>query len=201
MSAVEDAEGSRLRIVAAAAEIAAESGYEGTTISKVTKRSGLPVSSVYWFFKDKDELLTEVVRLSFATWRPEQPDWEPLAPGVSIGEGLRAVLSKSVLSLPAAPDFLRIGHLLTLERREVEPAARQLFLEIRTAVEDDIAAWFTHALGDKAARRPDLARNLARLVIAGTDGLFLAHQIHEVWDFEEYVDILVAIVESAAAAA
>lgn len=201
MSTVEDAEGSRLRIVAAAAEIAAESGYEGTTISKVTKRSGLPVSSVYWFFKDKDELLAEVVRLSFAAWRPQQPDWEPLPPGVSMGEGLRAVLNTSVLSLPAAPDFLRIGHLLTLEHREVEPAARQIFLEIRTAVEDDITAWFTHALGEKAGRRPDLARNLARLVIAGTDGLFLAHQIHEVWDFEEFVDLLVGIVEAAAATA
>lgn len=64
---------SRERILAAAAEIAAEAGYEGTTISKVTKRSGLPVSSVYWFFKDKDELLAEVVRHTFESWIAVQP--------------------------------------------------------------------------------------------------------------------------------
>ena len=37
---------SRERILAAAAEIAAESGYEGTTISKITKRSGLHLPAI-----------------------------------------------------------------------------------------------------------------------------------------------------------
>jgi AcrR family transcriptional regulator len=46
MTAVEGHDSSRRRIVDAAAQIAAEGGYEGTTISKVVKRSGLPVSSV-----------------------------------------------------------------------------------------------------------------------------------------------------------
>jgi AcrR family transcriptional regulator len=202
MTAVEVAEGSKLRILEAAAQIAAESGYEGTTISKVVKRSGLPVSSVYWFFKDKDELLAEVVRHSFETWLAEQPRWEPLPKGVSVGEGLRAILSRSVLSLAAAPDFIRIGMMLTLERREVEPAARSLFLATRIAVEDDITQWFTKAMGARKVKRaPDLPRELARIVIAGTDGLFLAHQIHDVEDPGTYVDILAAIVEAAIAAA
>ncbi|ABL79765.1 MULTISPECIES: TetR/AcrR family transcriptional regulator [unclassified Nocardioides] len=202
MTAAEGQDGSRQRIVAAAAEIAAEAGYEGTTISKVVKRSGLPVSSVYWFFKDKDELIAEVVRSSFDTWIGDQPTWDPLPKGVSVGDGLRAVLDKSALSLAAAPDFLRIGLMLTLERRETEPAARTLFLDIRIAIEDELTRWFAAAIGTRKVRRaPDLPRRLARMVIAGTDGLFLAHQIHDVADTHEYVDILVTIVESAIAAA
>ncbi len=202
MTAAESHDGSRQRIVAAAAEIAAEAGYEGTTISKVVKRSGLPVSSVYWFFKDKDDLIAEVVRSSFEAWIAEQPTWDPLPKGVSVGEGLRAVLNRSVLSLATAPDFLRIGLMLTLERRETEPAARTLFLDTRIAVEDDLTRWFTAAIGPRKVKRaPDLPRRLARIVIAGTDGLFLAHQIHDDEDAGEYVDILVAIVESAIAAA
>ncbi|KQW47383.1 TetR family transcriptional regulator [Nocardioides sp. Root1257] len=193
---------SKRRILEAAAQIAAESGYEGTTISKVVKRSGLPVSSVYWFFKDKDDLLAEVVRASFETWLAEQPTWDPLPKGVSVGEGLRAVLGRSVLSLAAAPDFIRIGMMLTLEGREVEPAARAIFLEMRIAVEDDIAGWFTKAIGARKVKRaPELPRQLARIVIAGTDGLFLAHQIHDVESPDEFVDILASIVESAIAAA
>jgi AcrR family transcriptional regulator len=202
MTAVEGHDSSRRRIVDAAAQIAAEGGYEGTTISKVVKRSGLPVSSVYWFFKDKDDLIAEVVRSSFDTWIAEQPTWDPLPKGVSVGEGLRAVLDKSVLSLAAAPDFLRIGLMLALERREAEPAARTLFLDTRIAVEDDLTRWFTAAIGSRKVKRaPDLPRRLARIVIAGTDGLFLAHQIHDVADAREYVDILASIVESAIAAA
>lgn len=193
---------SKRRILDAAAQIAAESGYEGTTISKVVKRSGLPVSSVYWFFKDKDDLLAEVVRLSFETWLAEQPRWDPLPRGVSIGDGLRAILGRASLSLAAAPDFIRIGIMLTLECREVEPAARAIFVQVRADVEDDITAWFTRAIGARKVKRsPDLPRQLARIVIAGTDGLFLAHQIHNVEDPREYVDILAAIVESAVAAA
>src|SRR3712207_7163102 len=48
----------------AAAEIAAEHGYAGTTIARITERSGLPASSVYWFFEDKDDLLAAVDRKS-----------------------------------------------------------------------------------------------------------------------------------------
>jgi AcrR family transcriptional regulator len=202
MTEAEVRESSKLRILEAAAQIAAESGYEGTTISKVVKRSGLPVSSVYWFFKDKDELLAEVVRHSFDTWIAQQPPWEPLPKGVPVGEGLRAILDRSVLSLTAAPDFMRIGMMLTLEGREVEPAGREIFVQTRIAVEDEIAQWFTKAIGARKVKRaPGLPRELARIVIAGTDGIFLTHQIHEVDNPIEYVDILVAIVEAAIAAA
>ena len=52
---------SRQKILAAAAEIAAERGYEGTSIGLVSEQSGLPASSIYWHFKDKDALLAAVI--------------------------------------------------------------------------------------------------------------------------------------------
>jgi AcrR family transcriptional regulator len=195
-------ENSRERILAAAAEIAAESGYEGTTISKVTKRSGLPVSSVYWFFKDKDELLAEVVRHSFDGWIAVQPAWSQLPEGTSLSEGLAAVLRRSVRSLAAAPDFLRIGHMLTLQTRTTEPAARTLFLQIRDDVEQGITDWFRAGLPlDVIQRRPELPRDLAQVVIAASDGLFLAQQIHDFWDPDEFVTLIVDVVEAAIAGA
>ena len=95
-------ESSRLRILKAAAQIAAERGYEGTTISRICERSGLPVSSVYWFYKDKDELLAEVVAHSFTEWLADQPAWHA-TPDVPLGESLRLILTRSVRSLPDAP--------------------------------------------------------------------------------------------------
>ncbi|MEU5994818.1 TetR/AcrR family transcriptional regulator [Spirillospora sp. NPDC047418] len=200
----EDREISRDRILKAAAEIASECGYEGTTISRVTKRSGLPASSVYWFFRDKDHLMAEVVRHSFEQWIAAQPRWErdprderPLA------EGLRAILSRSVRTLRDAPDFLRIGHMLLLESREVEAEARRYFLATRDAVSNTIAAWFTSHFGTELqARRPELGMDLARIVVAATDGLFLAHQINDDdWDPDDFVTVVVTIVEQAVAAA
>ncbi|WP_206699890.1 TetR/AcrR family transcriptional regulator [Actinomadura sp. RB99] len=197
----DDREMSRVRILTAAAEIAAENGYEGTTISKVTKRSGLPASSVYWFFRDKDHLLAEVVRHSFEQWIAAEPRWErDPRDERTLAEGLRDILSRSTRGLPGAPDFLRIGHMLLLESREVEAEARQYFLAARDAVASSIAAWFTSYFSTELrARRPELAMDLARVVMASTDGLFLAHQIDESADADDFITIIVAVVEQAVA--
>jgi AcrR family transcriptional regulator len=199
-------EASRIRILRAAAEIAAEAGYEATTISKVTKRSGLPVSSVYWLFEDKDHLLGEVVRHSFDEWIVRQPQWTlEEGSGRSIAEGVRAILSRSVRSLPDAPDFMRIGLMLLLENREVEPEARRRMLQIRRDVEQQIAEWFRVQIDARTLRRrPELPDDLAKIVIASTDGLFLALQIHDEgssgeWDPDGFVDLVVAVVEAALA--
>ena len=52
----------------AATEIAAERGYEGTSIGAVSAKCGLPASSIYWHFKDKDDLIAAVIERSFANW-------------------------------------------------------------------------------------------------------------------------------------
>ena len=60
-----DGELSRERILDAATEIAAERGYEGTSIALVSAKCGLPASSIYWHFKDKDDLMAAVIERSF----------------------------------------------------------------------------------------------------------------------------------------
>src|SRR5277367_3441467 len=63
-----DGELSRERILDAATEIAAERGYEGTSIALVSAKCGLPASSIYWHFKNKDDLIAAVIEHSFADW-------------------------------------------------------------------------------------------------------------------------------------
>ncbi len=63
-----DGELSRTRILDAATEIAAERGYEGTSIALVSAKCGLPASSIYWHFKDKDDLIAAIIERSFAAW-------------------------------------------------------------------------------------------------------------------------------------
>lgn len=194
-------EGSRQRIIAAAASIASEVGYEGTTISKVTKRSGLPASSIYWFFKDKEHLLAEVINTRHDEWATQQPTWDPPTRDRPIGEQLRAVLKEAVIALPEAPEFMRIGLFVGLETRAVEPAARTKFVEIRDASEKLVTTWFAAGLDPmQIERAPHLPQQLAQLIIAATDGLFLAYQINDAWDPADFVDALVGMVEAAIAA-
>src|SRR6201996_1531370 len=91
-----DGAASRIRILDAATAIAGERGYEGTSIALVSAKSGLPASSIYWHFKDKDDLLAAVIKRSFAHWLSawempaEGPDRERLV-------GLAMQIAKALL--------------------------------------------------------------------------------------------------------
>jgi AcrR family transcriptional regulator len=192
-------EDSRTRLLDAAAEIAAERGYRGTTISRVCARAQLPVSSVYWFFADKDDLICDVVQHSWEQWLAAQPRWDPPSAGTSWTEALTEILDGSVTSLTDAPTFLRIGHMLMLEQPPGEIAARDRFLQIRRGTEDAIRSWFEASLPrDAVAVQPLLPHALALALIAFTDGYFLGVQIDDNEPaVTEFVDLVVDVLAAA----
>lgn len=158
-------EASRLRILDAALEIAGERGYSGTSISEVSKRSGLPNSSIYWHFRDKDALFAAVIDHSYGMWREEfvaMNDVPPLSPGEAMER-----LHRSLSNFPA---FLRFGQLVVLEQHDTELGARSAFLRIRRQALKDLAAVFVRMTGCDAA----IARDLASMALAIVDGTFLA---------------------------
>ena len=165
-----DGELSRERILHAATEIAAERGYEGTSIALVSKKCGLPASSIYWHFKDKDDLIAAVIERSFASWLaawqfPEEGD----APDRM--KGMAVQIAKALLD---SPDFIRLGLMLALERRPVEPRARSMFLQARAQAYGqmiDVIRELTPNLTDAQTHQ------LATYAIAGADGLFIAKEI------------------------
>lgn len=188
----------RSRLLDATAEIASEQGYRGTTISRICERAGVPVSSVYWFFTDKDELLAEVVTHSWEEWSTTNPRWAPLADGASWTRALQLILDDSLRSYPESPAFLRIGQMLTLES-DVDVAARDRYLSLRTSVTASMGEWFAEAIPPAAVRRePRLPLLLAKALVTMTDGYFLDEQIDgrgpAVADF---VDVVVEILDSA----
>jgi AcrR family transcriptional regulator len=192
--------GSRERILAAAAQVAAEYGYVGTTISRVTKRSGLPASSVYWYFKDKDELMAEVIRHSFGVWLGRQPDWADVPREASLETVLPNLLKLGYRSLRDLPEFFRIGLMLTLETRNVEAWARRRYLAIRRSVVTTIEAWFREAFArDGLEHSGALPGELAQLVLVAADGLFLSYRAGVEIDPEEYAETVLAVIMQAIA--
>jgi len=165
-----DGELSRQRILDAATEIAAERGYEGTSIALVSKKCGLPASSIYWHFKDKDHLIAAVIERSFASWLAawQFPD-EGDAPDRM--KGMAMQIAKALLD---SPDFIRLGLMLALERRPVEARARAMFLQARAQAYGqliDVIGELTPDLTDAQTHQ------LATYALAGADGLFIAKEI------------------------
>jgi AcrR family transcriptional regulator len=191
--------GSLLR---AAAEVAAESGYDGATISRITQRAGVPASSLYWHFKDKDDLLGAVVESSYQEWSARQPVWLPVAPGHTWPEDLRAHLGVSLRHVQDNPAFLRIGFLLLLLNRTDPPSGRAIFLAVRQQAQLILADWFRTVLPEPASTDPNLPRRLSVVLMILSDGLFFSNQLDTPsWDVGLFADLATAVLEGAVDAA
>jgi AcrR family transcriptional regulator len=166
-------EESRRKIIEAATEIAGERGYDGTSISAVSERSGLSPSSIYWHFADKDDLMAAVIQHSFDRWRGLMAS-SPAGDGRDVRLALTVSMRNTGRALVGAPDFLRLGLMLTLERRPEEPTARTMFLDVRRAARDTAVAWYRDLFGD--ALDEAAARTLALMAMAAADGLFIARE-------------------------
>lgn len=165
-----DGELSRMRILDAASEIATERGYEGTSIGAVSAKCGLPASSIYWHFKDKDGLIAAVIQRSFGSWLAA---WQVPAEG-GPEERFATLAGRIAKALMDSPDFIRLGLMLALERRPVELRARATFLQVR----DEAYRQLIHAVQESAPTltTADL-RQLATYAVAVADGLFIAKEI------------------------
>ncbi|WP_296604966.1 TetR family transcriptional regulator [Nocardioides sp.] len=194
---VADPDSSRSRFLEAAASVAAESGYEGASISRICERAGLPASSLYWHFKDKDDLLAAVIEHSYQEWSLAQPGWLPPEPGTQWQDALRAHFAVSLGGLADRPLFLRMGHQLLLLQRENPPAARERFVAVRRQARLVSREWYADALGVEAD--DGLPDGMSLLTMVLSDGLFFSNQIDvPTWDVEVFAELVVTMLSTAA---
>lgn len=165
-----DGELSRERILDAASEIAAERGYEGTSIALVSAKCGLPASSIYWHFTNKDDLIAAVIERSFADWLAA---WQVPDDGAVL-DRLADMAIQIAKALLDSPDFIRLGLMLALERRPVEPRARAMFIQTRAQTCDQLAETIRELGPDLTEAR---ISQLVTYAMAGADGLFIAKEI------------------------
>lgn len=165
---------SREAILDAAMEIAAERGYDGTTVAAVTERSGLPASSIYWHFGNKDGLLAATLEHSYHEWRRSAPTWEKRVEPEDLGERIESRFQRGAKALAQNPQFWGLGLMLTLEHRVKEPEARRLYMQVRADTEDAITRWWREVLdGVVTSDDSELPRRLARFYMMMMDGLFI----------------------------
>ena len=185
---------SRERILDAAAEIAGERGYEGTSINLISKRSGLPASSIYWHFKDKDELIAAVIDRSYEAWFATIQAPVDAPEGATQAEVFRLGMRASGDAIAKFPDFLRLGLMLILEQRPEDPTARGKFLEVRSRTAEGVRLLYRTLFPDLG--EADVGA-LITLTMALSDGLFVAQQAGEI-DLGTGFDLLATAILGAA---
>jgi AcrR family transcriptional regulator len=189
-------EESRQRILDAAAEIASERGYDGTSIALVSERSGLPASSIYWHFEDKDHLIAAVIESSFDRFLRGASAWAPPKAGADRRELFSTAIRRTAKALADAPDFIRLGLMLALERRPEEATARTMFLQVRAqAYKQVLASCEAFFAGEVDVTG---VRALATLAMASADGLFIAHEIDDGVDLPAAFELFAVAILGAA---
>jgi AcrR family transcriptional regulator len=123
-----EAESTRERILASAARLFAERGFEGASMPAIAKKSGITAGAIYKHFKSKGELLLEVVKRSFES--------TPLFIQNS-GAG-KATALPTLASVYTEPELKLV---------------RQLSIEVHSAASRDSEVRQVLALSDEAAIR------------------------------------------------
>lgn len=163
-----DGERSRARILDAAERLLAEHGFSGTGIAAISRESGLPASSIYWFFASKRDLCEAVVARAAERWLDTLE--RPADDGTTITSNIRSFFERGLeQSGSRLPDFLRLTVLLGLERGDDDPELREHFRSasdrmsalMADAIEQSLPDEDPEALRRVANEMAPLARGLA----------------------------------------
>ncbi|MGZ4493356.1 MAG: TetR/AcrR family transcriptional regulator [Nocardioides sp.] len=181
---------SRQRILEATLAIAAERGYEGTSIGLVTEATGLPASSIYWHFRNKNELLAETLEYSYRRWREVTPTWSERPDVSDPEEEVRERVARAAEAIVQSPEFWRLGLMLALENRPVEPLARTRYMQLREETRLAIRQWWVEVLASEGVPEgSSVPDRLARFHLAFMDGLFVGVRSGAGWDRARLADL------------
>ena len=167
---VESAVRSR-QIIAAARAVIARDGVAGTTVRAVAQEAGIPLGTLQYVFPTKQQLLRAVIEdlvedLASNLLSSVPPGCDP---EYAIGHGIRTFWNDLV-----------VGDAEGVQLAQYELTTYAL----RTAGLEELARWQYERYTDvvagwlQRAATPVDARRLARLVIAGIDGLILQYVVN-----------------------
>lgn len=180
------------RLLAAATQLFAKQGYDGTSVAQIVDAAGVTKGALYHYFSSKDELLHEVYArvLRLQSRRLDEIADGPGTPAERLHAAARDVVLTSIANLDDTTIFQRSVHLLGPEPRERVRQGRRAYHErfremvhdgqasgeLRSDVHADLAVSYffgaVHHLGGwyrpaGALTAEDVGRQFADLLLRG----------------------------------
>ena len=156
----------------------------GTSIAMICREAGLNASSLYWLFKNKEDLLLSAIKEAadefLAAARP------PLAHDATApAETLEVTIKGLARQLQGKANFLRLLLIMMIEERELPADVRGQIAAIRASSIDWWRALLERHFDDLGATNARiLATDFAPLCRATVNGAFIAQQYGEPVDLE-----------------
>jgi AcrR family transcriptional regulator len=168
---------SRQRILEAATRLMTEHGYAATSISMITKMSGLPASSTYWHFGSKEQLLGAVIESAAGTWLHGLKRWKDISgsPRERLSEMMRIGATDWSAGRPA---FLRLIFLIALETGSANQEVLETLRRVRKQVKRTFRRAFIDEYGEPdGPETEEFVERLASFCLAIADGVFIGGEI------------------------
>lgn len=193
MPAVQGSEESTREVFLRAAEdTIVEFGFDGVTVARVCEKAGLPASSLYWSFKDKDDLMATVVDNACRGWEKAKPEMQPRPADGDWSVVLKRLLMDTLEGFTARTRIRRLGLLLLLRPVTGADAGKQRLEPVLQSMQSMTDDWFRSVLAPELDEesRAELAAYLSECLFRILDGLMLSRQIDEgPWDPELLADL------------
>jgi AcrR family transcriptional regulator len=187
---------SREEILEVASRLMAERGYAATTLSALSRESGLPKSAVYHHFRSKGGLLSAVMEHGAYAFFEHMTQAQAAPPaGGTVRERLNWRLRRTGEVFLANPDFLRLHLILVMNAEAAEEAEAAEIDRIIERVRRDGRVHMNHLIAEAFAEYgPEAAQTVAdrldHFAIAGFDGAFVAWQADPSRSMEDALDLL-----------
>jgi AcrR family transcriptional regulator len=166
------AEGARTRerVLESASKLIASRGYAATSVAKISREAGVNSASIFWAFGNKEGLLAAVMERAAQEFFADVPDFR--------GENLWDDLAGLADAFASGPEFLRLLLVLSLERRDGDPAVLEAARRVRAQAVDGLAeAYQPEVEISNPFQRRAVCQELARFTLMLLDGIFVASQI------------------------
>ena len=154
----------RAALVAAAADLIAENGYDRLSLERVAAQAGMTRGAIYGNFKNKEELIYAVV---LARWKPIRPT---LKPGAPLREQLRIIgrsVAETIRTRRGAAARTLSFQLYALTHQEMRARVASENVEMYRQVEQ----WLLQHIA--ASELPMPAARFVRTLHALSDGMLL----------------------------
>lgn len=168
---------SKQQILEAALQLSVERGYAGTTMASVSAESGLPIGSVYWHFKNKEQLFVELLEHCFEVWQEvHQGDVGSL--GDLVEAQVLSAVGAPVARVTVEERFLKLSLLLSLDSRlgglGADSEVRQTYVRLRRRMYELSLRRLSATLpAHDPGSREAIVQELTVLCLAIADGFFL----------------------------
>ena len=179
LPSADDPESGREAIIRAAQEVIGQSGYDGVSIAKVCERAGLPASSLYWIFKDKDALISTVISNACAGWKLLREKEFALPPGEHWAEQIGAFILPALKGADLRQGTVPMSLLLLLQRAEQVHSGRRELEAVLAETFEATVDWFFAMMGNGAEAERQHAQDVAICLSRMLDGMLISRRIAE----------------------